>query len=379
MKKITTLFILFFCFILNAQTPITDANFGTAIDTCLSTNPVDGMCSDSEYGAMPDWDVSQVTYMTKAFNNKTNFNTDISDWDVSNVVSMYGMFDRASSFNQNISDWDVSDTTIIMYAMFYKAYSFNQDISSWDVSKVVDMRYMFESAISFNQDIGSWDVGNVDDMQSMFNRASSFNQDIGSWDVGEVVDMNAMFYEASSFDQNISSWNVENVVDMFAMFWEATSFDQDISSWDVANVENMAEMFDNSSLSTENYDALLKSWSSLNLQQGVIFGAKGVNYCLGEAAMENITDTHGWSISNAGLNCSEIINKIDVYPSPAKNHISLKESEVSVGATIYNIRGKKVITVKNTKNIALENLPSGIYTVRISDGVSQSFKRFIKL
>ena len=50
-----------------SATPITDANFQTAINTCLATNPVDGMCSDSEYGAMPDWDVSQVTNMSNAF------------------------------------------------------------------------------------------------------------------------------------------------------------------------------------------------------------------------------------------------------------------------------------------------------------------------
>ena len=35
------------------QTPITDVNFQEAINTCLSTNPIDGMCSDSEYGATP--------------------------------------------------------------------------------------------------------------------------------------------------------------------------------------------------------------------------------------------------------------------------------------------------------------------------------------
>lgn len=147
MKKIT-FFISFISILGFSQTPITDANFQTAIDVCLSSNPVNGLCSGSQFGPMPNWDVSQVTDMTGAFKKKTKFNTDISNWDVSNVISMYGMFDMASSFNQDISSWAVSDTTIIMYAMFYKAYSFNQDISSWDVSKVVDMRYMFESAIS---------------------------------------------------------------------------------------------------------------------------------------------------------------------------------------------------------------------------------------
>ena len=32
----------------NTLTPITDANFRSAIETCLTTNPVDGMCSDSD-------------------------------------------------------------------------------------------------------------------------------------------------------------------------------------------------------------------------------------------------------------------------------------------------------------------------------------------
>ena len=52
MKKLT--FLLVFISIFGyAQTPITDANFQSAINNCLATNPVDGLCSDSEYGAMP--------------------------------------------------------------------------------------------------------------------------------------------------------------------------------------------------------------------------------------------------------------------------------------------------------------------------------------
>ena len=67
MKKLLLLFIMILSTVSYSQTAITDANFQTAINTCLSTNPVDGMCSDSEYGAMPDWDVSQVTDMSECF------------------------------------------------------------------------------------------------------------------------------------------------------------------------------------------------------------------------------------------------------------------------------------------------------------------------
>ena len=93
----------------NAPTLITDANFQTAINTCLATNPVNGLCTDSEYGDMPDWDVSQVTDMSNAFSNKSDFNGDISSWNVSSVTNMSYMFYNASSFNQNISSWCVTN------------------------------------------------------------------------------------------------------------------------------------------------------------------------------------------------------------------------------------------------------------------------------
>jgi surface protein len=86
----------------NECTQITNANFQTAINTCLTTNPVDGLCTSSEYGAMPDWDVSNVTDMASAFSDKSDFNGDISNWNVGSVTNMSRMFLRASSFNSDI-------------------------------------------------------------------------------------------------------------------------------------------------------------------------------------------------------------------------------------------------------------------------------------
>ena len=47
-----------------AVTALNDGNFFDAISTCLDTHPVDGLCYSSKYGAMPDWDTSQITNMT---------------------------------------------------------------------------------------------------------------------------------------------------------------------------------------------------------------------------------------------------------------------------------------------------------------------------
>jgi hypothetical protein len=66
MKTPILILLLFSCLLIKAQTPIDNTNFQQAINTCLSTNPVDGMCSASEYGAMPNWDVSAVTNVQDA-------------------------------------------------------------------------------------------------------------------------------------------------------------------------------------------------------------------------------------------------------------------------------------------------------------------------
>ncbi|MDC1306322.1 BspA family leucine-rich repeat surface protein, partial [Saprospiraceae bacterium] len=138
-----------------SQTPITDNNFKSAIADCLSTHPVTGLCVDSEYGPMPDWDVSNVNDMSYAFYGITDFNSDIGDWDVSNVTDMGYMFLYAESFNQPIGEWDVSSVTtmggiINDIGMFSYATSFNQDLGDWDVSNVTDMREMFIYHASFN-------------------------------------------------------------------------------------------------------------------------------------------------------------------------------------------------------------------------------------
>ena len=56
-----------------AVTTLTDDNFESAISECLSRDSVDGLCSSSGYGSMPDWDVSLVTGMIEAFKGRTGF------------------------------------------------------------------------------------------------------------------------------------------------------------------------------------------------------------------------------------------------------------------------------------------------------------------
>jgi hypothetical protein len=100
---------------------LTDANIHSAIETCFYSNGgahrTDGMCSSTEFGAMPDWDVSRVKDMTSLFSGYSTFNANISRWDVSAVKDMSDMFYQANSFKQDLNNWQTTSLTK-MYRIF---------------------------------------------------------------------------------------------------------------------------------------------------------------------------------------------------------------------------------------------------------------------
>ena len=356
MKKLILLSALLIFACSFGQTPITNSNLAQAIETCLSTHPVTGMCSDSEYGAMPDWDVSQVTSLYSAFYGLTEFNADISNWDVSNVTTFERVFAYASSFNQPIGDWNISNATNFRY-MFISATSFNQPIGGWDVSNITVTTGALEDADSFNQDLSGWDVSNMTSIASMFHRADSFNQDLSSWDVSNITNMNWTFAYASSFNQNLSEWNI-------------------------VNLETMGGCFAYSGLSTENYDNILIAWEQQNVQQNVPFGAWDKFYCNSENARQNLIINSGWTIDDAGYNCDTAgiddlgITSFSIYPNPTKEYLNIDCSSLE-SVSVYDILGKELIKDNNNR-INVSSLSKGVYFIKVSDGINSSTKKFIK-
>jgi len=246
------------------------------------------------------------------------------------------------------------------------------------------MHYMFRNATAFNQDISAWNVSKVTDMSVMFTGADSFNQDISKWDVSKVTNMSGMFNNAIDFNQNIGEWDVSQVTDMSFMFTGADSFNQDISAWNVSKVTDMSVMFNASGISTDNYDNILIGWSQQALQSDVQFGAGDINFCNGAAARQSILETYGWTITDGGLDCAtagikdEHLFAIAIYPNPTDNTLFITGIETPITVAIYNVLGKEVLSIKNTNNINVQALPSGVYMIRISDGVGQTNRKFIK-
>ncbi len=276
-------------------TPLNDANFPNAIALWFS----DEANATATYGHILEWNVSAVTDMSNAFQNRSTFNQPIGDWNVSSVTDMTDMFLNASglsdankallqvSFSSNpnwsydwsslvgnspigdanftsavnlwfadeanatliyghIRDWNVSAVTNMFNAFSFR-FIFDEDISGWDVSRVTDMTQMFYAASSFDQPIGDWNVSSVTNMTKMFKEAHSFNQSIDNWNISSVTNMSWMFYNAKSFNKPIGNWNTSAVNNMGWMFEGASSFNQAIGNWNVASVTSMGDMFDKAS------------------------------------------------------------------------------------------------------------------------------------
>ena len=128
---------------------------------------------------------------------------------------------------------------------------------------------------------------------------------------------------------------------MGTTFALASSFNQDISSWCVTNITSEPDIFSiNSPLSESNKPV----WGTCPT-----------------AGIEDQTQLD-----------------ISIYPNPTSNTLFITGNETPITVAIYNVLGKEVLSIKNTNNINVQALPSGVYVIRISDGVGQTNRKFIK-
>jgi hypothetical protein len=67
-----------------------------------------------------------------------------------------------------------------------------------------------------------------------------------------------------------------------------------------------------------------------------------------------------------------------IYPNPTNDYLFIEGNKNPIAVSIYNLLGAEVIANSNTDKINVSKLSKGIYIIRISDGVNQADKKFIK-
>ena len=67
-----------------------------------------------------------------------------------------------------------------------------------------------------------------------------------------------------------------------------------------------------------------------------------------------------------------------IYPNPTDNILFIKGNNNLMSVSVYNMLGKEVLSKMNTNNIDVKILPKDVYIIKISDDVSQTYRKFIK-
>jgi hypothetical protein len=70
---------------------------------------------------------------------------------------------------------------------------------------------------------------------------------------------------------------------------------------------------------------------------------------------------------------------VSVYPNPTDNTLFIEGNGKPLLVSIYDVLGKELLSKRNTNNIDVNALPSGVYTIRISDGTFETNRKFIKI
>ena len=78
------------------------------------------------------------------------------------------------------------------------------------------------------------------------------------------------------------------------------------------------------------------------------------------------------------LGDNSLVLEVNIYPNPTANYLFIEGNKNPLAISIYNLLGTEVVSEFNTHKIDVSELSKGVYIINVSDGVSQTNKKFIK-
>ncbi|CAM1344933.1 BspA family leucine-rich repeat surface protein [Tenacibaculum amylolyticum] len=328
-------------------------------------------------------DFSQLYFFNRAGKEKL---TTIEQWGTNKWTGLDFSFYGCSNLELNADDVpDLSQVTSLGYA-FQNASSFTDakdKLKDWNVSTITDFAGMFQGT-AFNRNISGWNMQAADNISLMFYKNTVFNQPIGSWTFNNLTKCEAVFWEATSFNQDLSNWDVSKVTIFNYMFNGATSFNQSLANWDVGSVQGlgllgMDKMFENAGLSTDNYDATLFGWATLDagetqIPNDITFHGGNSNYCIGSSVRQSLINNNKWIITDGGLVCDEEDKFISTWKTISNNE--RVQIRTTGGGSSFAIDWGDGNTTAEGGSSSHTYATPGTYTVKVSGAIGQLYANY---
>ena len=373
MKKLLILLFLGFTLVGFSQiTQIPDTNFEQAlIDLGYDTAPINGSIPTANISNVPhlnvfDSDISDLTgiedftalaYLGCSFNQLTSL-------DISNNTALTTLHCR----NNQLTSLDVTNNTALIYL-----YCNSNQLTSLDVTNNTALSGLF---CDYNQ-LTNIDVTNNTALSSL----SCENNQLTNIDVTNNTALSSLSCDGNqltnidvtnntALDILVCDGNQLTSLDLsnnIVLRWLTCSNNQ-LTSLDVRNGYNT------------NIQDFVQFNSTVNPNLTCIY-VDDADYS--NANWPNI-DPNSTFVNNEAeceaLNIGDNALELDVtiYPNPTDNYLFVEGNKNPISISIYNLLGAEVITTSATDKINVSELSKGVYIIRISDGVNQTDKKFIK-
>lgn len=310
---------------------IVSENVLTALD--VSNNPgLLGLACDNN--SLSSLDVTSNTNLTQLFCN----NNTISFLNITNLTNLNRLFCQFNS----LVDLDISTNTGLQELL-----ANDNSLNALDTSNAVLLEQLFIQ----NNNIFSIDLTNSPNLFVLYCSNNIFN----TLNVTNNINLQAIVCDNNDLTALDLSFN--------SVLVGAICNDNNLSSLTIANGNNTNIM--NANFVVTNNPNLL---------------------CIevDNVAYSDANWTNKDAVASYGTNCATLsvstfaIETIAVYPNPVKHTLNIAIPTELNTISIYTLDGKEVLKTKY-KSIAVSNLQSGVYLIKIEDVSGKQFtKRFVK-
>jgi len=329
-------------------TLIPDPNFEQAlIDFGYDTAPING--------SVPTANISNVTILNVSDRNISDLtgiedftaltglgcsNNQLTSLDVSNNSDLTSLF----CSNNQLTSLDVSNNT----GLFILNCDDNQ-LTSLDVSNNTGLTDLY---CDDNQ-LTSLDVSGATALRTLY----CYSNQLTSLDVTNNIELLRLF----CYNNQLTSLDVTNSTGLFFL----DCYDNQLTSLDVRNGNNINIKIMGS---TNN-----PNLTCIYVDDADYSNANWTNIDPASTFVENEAECEALSIGDNTLELD-----VFIYPNPIDNYLFIEGNKNPIAVSIYNLLGAEVIAKSATDKINVSELSKGVYIIRISDGINQTDKKFIK-